>query len=89
MKRPRREGQDVWSKGVVVNREEGGVEKCCCCCLLEKSSGGFVLYLVPLGGFEEGRLPLIFAWCRRPVFHFRLAALPTSTFLTLHVRGVA
>lgn len=62
VKRTEREGQDVWSKGVVVKRGGGGVEKCCCC-FLEKSSGGFVLYLVPLGGFEEGRLALIFAWC--------------------------
>ena len=57
--------------------------------LLEKSSGGFVLYLVPLGGFVGGRLPMaaVFAWRGCLVFAFGLLA--TSSFLALHIRCVA
>ena len=78
--------RDGWSKGVVVVERRGGGRKVLLL-LLEKSSGGFVLYLVPWGGFVGGRIALtaVFAWCGCPIFALGLVAVSTSSLLALHV----
>lgn len=59
--------------------------------LLEKSSGGFVLYLVPWGGFVGGRMSMaaVFAWHGCPVFSLGLVALCSSALLGLHIRCIS
>ena len=54
VKKAREGWRDGWSKGVVVVVERGGGGRKVLLLLLEKSSGGFVLYLVPWGGFVGG-----------------------------------
>lgn len=90
MKKAREGRRDGWSKGVVVVERGGGGRKVLLL-LLEKSSGGFVLYLVPWGGFVGGRMAMaaFFARCRCPVFGLGLVAMSTSSLLALHVRCVA
>lgn len=55
--------------------------------LLEKSSGGFVLYLVPWGGFVGGRMAMtaVFARCGCLIFALGLVAVTASSLLALHV----
>lgn len=67
---------------VVVERGGGGRKVLLL--LLEKSSGGFVLYLVPWGGFVGGRMA-IFARRGCPVFALGLVAMSTSSLLALDV----
>lgn len=64
VKKAREGWRDGWSKGVVVVERGGGGRKVLLL-LLEKSSGGFVLYLVPCGGFLGCRVALaaVFSRC--------------------------
>lgn len=90
VKKAREGWRDGWSKGVVVVERGGGGRKVLLL-LLEKSSGGFVLYLVPCGGFLGCRVALaaVFSRCWCPVFGLGLVALSPHTLLALHIRCVA
>lgn len=86
MKKAKEGWRDGWSKGVEVVERGGGGRKVLLL-LLEKSSVGFVLYLVPWGGFVGGRMAMaaVFARRGRLVFDFGLVALSACSLLALHV----